>query len=320
MRLVTFHTEYGPRIGAVMSGDEYVLDLHKACEAHHAELGHGKPRVMADALCPTSMVEFLQGGEEAMDLARRLLAEFTSHIGSPRALKEVVERRIVLPRKGLRLAAPVPRPGKIPCLGLNYRDHAAEAGQKIPEVPVIFTKPPDCVIGPGDPILLPRVADQQVDYEIEFAFVMGRRAKDVSEADAPDYVAGYTIFHDVSARDYQLRTSQWFIGKAFDTFGPMGPYLVTRDEVPDPHALDVTLRLNGQVMQKSNTKNLVFGVPQLVAYLSSVMTLEPGDVIATGTPGGVGLYLKPPRYLKSGDVCTLEIARLGTLENPVAAA
>lgn len=320
MRLLTFHTEYGLRLGALMEGDEFVLDLNRACEVHHADLGHGKPRAMADAFCPTSMVEFLRGGDEAMDEARRLLAAFTSHIESPRARKEVTERRIVLPRRHVRLAAPVPRPGKIPCLGLNYRDHAAESAQKVPEVPVIFTKPPDCVIGPGDLILLPRVAPQQVDYEIEFAFVMGRRAKDVPEDRALEYVAGYTIFHDVSARDYQLRTSQWYIGKAFDTFGPMGPYLVTRDEVPDPHALDVTLRLNGKVMQQSNTKNLVFGVPALVAYLSEVMTLEPGDVIATGTPGGVGIYLKPPRYLRPGDVCALEIERLGILENPVAAA
>jgi acylpyruvate hydrolase len=320
MKLVTFHSDSGTRIGALMERQEHVLDLHRACEVRYAEAGHGKPRAMADALCPSSMLEFLQGGDEALRLARELLDEFTDYAGSLRALQDLMERRVLLRRKGLLLAPPVPRPGKIPCLGLNYRDHAAEAGQPLPEVPVIFTKAPGCVIGPGDPILLPKLADQQVDYEIEFAFVIGRRAKDVPEAQGLDYVAGYTILNDVSARDYQLRTSQWHIGKSFDSFGPMGPYLVTRDDVPDPHALHVELRLNGQVMQRSNTRNLVFGVPALVAYLSAVMTLEPGDVIATGTPGGVGIYQKPPRYLKPGDVCTLEIERLGVLENPVAAA
>lgn len=317
MKLVTFHSEYGERLGAVM--DDHVLDLHKACELYYAERGHGKPRVMAQALCPSSMVEFLQGGDEAMELARHLLAEFRDYISTPRVKEDFTERRIIVRRKSLRLGAPLPRPGKILCLGLNYRDHVAEAGQQIPEIPVIFTKAPGCVIGPGDPILLPKVSDQ-VDYEIEFAFVMGRRAKDVPDARALEYVAGYTIFHDVSARDYQLSTSQWYIGKTFDTFGPMGPYLVTRDEVPDPHALDLELRLNGRIMQSSNTRNLVFGVARLVAYLSSVMTLEPGDVIATGTPGGVGIYLKPPRYLQPGDVCALAIEKLGVLENPVAAA
>ncbi len=317
MKLVTFSTEYGDRLGAVM--DDHVLDLHKACELYYAERGHGKPRVMARTLCPPFMAEFLQGGEEALELARTLVSEFPDYISTPRVMKDLAERRIIVRRKGLRLAAPVPRPGKILCLGLNYRDHAEEARQAIPEVPVIFTKPPSCVIGHRDPILLPKISDQ-VDYEIEFAFIMGRRARNVPDARALEYVAGYTIFHDVSARDYQLSTSQWYIGKAFDTFGPMGPYLVTRDEVPDPHALDLELRLNGRIMQSSNTRNLIFGVPRLVAYLSSVMTLEPGDVIATGTPGGVGIYLKPPRYLQPGDVCTLAIEKLGTLENPVAAA
>ena len=317
MKLVTFHTEYGERIGAVMN--DHILDLHKACELYYAEQGHGKPHAMAQALCPPSMVEFLRGGEEAMELARTLVSKFPDYISTPRVMKDLAERRIILRPTGLRLAAPVPRPGKILCLGLNYRDHAQEAGQQLPEVPVIFTKPPDCVIGPGDPILIPKVSDQ-VDYEIELAFVMGRRAKDVPDSRALEYVAGYTIFNDVSARDYQLSTSQWYIGKAFDTFGPMGPYLVTRDEVPDPHALNVELQLNGRAMQSSNTRNLVFGVSRLVAFLSAVMTLEPGDVIATGTPGGIGHFQKPPRYLKPGDVCTLAIEKLGTLENPVAAA
>jgi acylpyruvate hydrolase len=318
MKLVTFYADYGTRIGALLDGAKHVLDLHMACELYYAERGHGKPRAMADALCPPSMVDFLQVGDEALELARSLLADFPTYLSTPRVLRLLQERRVVLPLKGLRLAAPVPRPGKILCLGMNYRDHAAEAGQPVPEVPVIFTKPPSCVIGPGDPILLPKVSSE-VDYEIEFAFVMGRRAKDVPDGKAMDYVAGYTIFHDVSARDYQLCTSQWYIGKAFDTFGPMGPFLITKDEVPDPHALAVELRLNGEVRQKSSTRNLIFGVPRLVAFLSEVMTLEPGDVVATGTPAGVGFGRKPPRWLKPGEEVIVRIAGIGELRNPTVA-
>lgn len=316
MKLVTFRTEYGERVGAILG--DHVLDLNKACESYYRERGHGRPQAIADASCPPRMIEFLQGGEESLGLARTLLAEFGGRTRTRDGLRDLEARRTVLGLEGLRLAAPVPLPGKLLCLGLNYRDHAEEAGQKIPEVPIVFSKQASCVIGPGEPIVLPKVSSQ-VDYEVEFAFVMGKRAKDVDGSRALEYVAGYTIFHDVSARDYQLRTSQWHIGKIFDTFGPMGPYLVTRDEVPDPHALDVELRLNGQVMQKSNTRNLVFGVNALVAFLSAVMTLEPGDVISTGTPGGVGFVLKPPRYLRPGDVCALEIEKLGILENPVVA-
>lgn len=316
MRLVTFRTRYGERLGAAIG--EHVLDLHAACELRYRAQGHGKPAVAAAALCPPSMVEFLQGGEEALDLARGLVDEWKDRVASGPAV-EWLDRGVVLPRAGLSLAAPVPRPGKILCLGLNYRDHAEEAGHKIPEVPIVFSKQLSCVIGPGEPIVLPPVSSQ-VDYEVEFAFVIGRRAKAVTESEALAHVAGYTIFHDVSARDYQLRTSQWHVGKSFDTFGPMGPWLVTRDEVPDPHALAVELRLNGRVMQKSNTRHLIFGVFALVAYLSRVMTLEPGDVVSTGTPGGVGLFMTPPRYLRPGDVCALEIERLGVLENPVVSA
>lgn len=317
MRLVTFQTEYGPRIGTVIN--EHVLDLQLACELHYGERGHGKPHVIAQAFFPASMVDFLQGGDEAINLARTLATEFLDYASTPRVMRDLAERRAVVRLKDLRLAAPIPRPGKILCLGTNYWDHAKEAGQEPPEVPAIFTKSPGCVIGPGDPILLPKVSNQ-VDFEVELAFVIGRRAKDVPDGKALDYVAGYTVFHDVSARDYQLSTSQWHIGKTFDTFGPMGPFLVTRDEVPNPHGLEIELRLNGEVMQKSNTRNLVFGVSRLVAYLSEVMTLEPGDVVSTGTPGGVGMHLNPPRFLRPGDVCSLTIQNLGTLENPVAAA
>jgi 2-keto-4-pentenoate hydratase/2-oxohepta-3-ene-1,7-dioic acid hydratase in catechol pathway len=200
----------------------------------------------------------------------------------------------VLDRSAVKLSAPIPRPGKVICIGLNYRDHAAESNAELPAFPTVFAKYASCIIGPGASIVIPRVTSQ-VDYEGELAVVIGRRARDVAEADALDYVAGYAPFNDVSARDYQMRTSQWTIGKTFDTFGPIGPALVTADEIPDPHALDIRVSIGDDVLQSSNTKHLIFTIPQLIAYLTSVMTLEPGDVIATGTPAGVGAARKPQR-------------------------
>jgi 2-keto-4-pentenoate hydratase/2-oxohepta-3-ene-1,7-dioic acid hydratase in catechol pathway len=216
------------------------------------------------------------------------------------------------------LRAPIPRPGKIICIGLNYRDHAAESNQPIPDYPAVFSKYANSVIGPGEPIVIPRVTEA-VDYEGELAFVIGRRARFVSEQDALDAVAGYMAFNDVSARDFQMRTSQWTIGKTFDTFAPMGPALVTADEIADPHDLDIRVTVSGEVLQSSNTRHLIFSIQELVAYLSQVMTLEPGDVIATGTPSGVGFARTPPRFLRPGDVVEVEIKGLGTLVNPVAA-
>jgi 2-keto-4-pentenoate hydratase/2-oxohepta-3-ene-1,7-dioic acid hydratase in catechol pathway len=203
-------------------------------------------------------------------------------------------------------------------VGLNYRDHAEESKMPIPEVPTIFAKFPTAVIGPGEPIVLPK-ASTQPDYEAEFAFVIGQRGRYVAEKDWRDYVFGYTIVNDVSARDFQMATSQWTMGKTFDTFAPMGPAIVTADEIADPHELDIQLTLNGEVMQQSNTRNLIFRVPRLVAFLSSVFTLEPGDVVSTGTPGGVGFARKPPRYLKPGESVAVRIEGLGELVNPVVA-
>jgi 2-keto-4-pentenoate hydratase/2-oxohepta-3-ene-1,7-dioic acid hydratase in catechol pathway len=224
------------------------------------------------------------------------------------------------PAATARLHAPVPDPSKIVCIGLNYRDHAIEGGKAIPTEPVVFAKFPNALVGHGSPIVLPSIS-QKVDYEAELVVVIGRKAKNVSVDEALQYVAGYTIGHDVSARDWQFRGEerQWTIGKTFDTFGPMGPHLVTADEVPDPHNLPIRLRLNGQVMQNSNTKEFIFPVPVLIAHLSKVMTLEPGDLIFTGTPPGVGSARKPPVWLKEGDDVEVEIEGLGVLRNPVVA-
>jgi 2-keto-4-pentenoate hydratase/2-oxohepta-3-ene-1,7-dioic acid hydratase in catechol pathway len=212
--------------------------------------------------------------------------------------------------------APVPRPGKLICIGLNYRDHAAESNMAIPERPVVFSKFSTAVIAPGEPVVTPETS-QQVDYEAELAVVIGRRAKNVSVSSALDYVLGYTAFNDVSARDFQFADGQWQRGKSCDTFAPMGPTIVTADEIPDPHKLFIKLRLNGKTMQDSNTDQLIFGVPELIAFLSETITLEPGDVIATGTPPGVGFARKPPVFLKHGDEMEVEIEKVGTLNNPV---
>jgi 2-keto-4-pentenoate hydratase/2-oxohepta-3-ene-1,7-dioic acid hydratase in catechol pathway len=219
---------------------------------------------------------------------------------------------------GVKLMAPIPRPPKIICVGLNYRDHAIESNMQIPSIPTIFCKFPTSVIGPGDNIILPKKSAQP-DYEAEFAVVIGKGGRNIAEADWSKHVFGYMNLNDVSARDIQLATSQWVMGKTFDTFCPMGPWLVTADEIADPHKLDIKLTIHGETLQSSNTEHLIFGLPHLVSYLSSVFTLEPGDVISTGTPAGVGFARKPPRYLKAGDEVVVSVAGLGELRNPVIA-
>lgn len=216
------------------------------------------------------------------------------------------------------LLAPIPRPPKVICVGLNYADHARESKLEIPKVPTIFAKFPTAVIGPGAKVVLPK-ASAKPDYEAEFAFVVGQGGRYIPAECWRDHIFGYVNFNDVSARDYQMATTQWMMGKTFDTFAPMGQWIVSADEIADPHSLDIRLTLNGEVMQCSNTRNLIFGIPALVEFLSSVFTLEPGDVIATGTPAGVGFARKPPRYLQPGDEMVVEIQALGELRNPVVA-
>ena len=222
----------------------------------------------------------------------------------------------VAPLDAIRLLAPIPRPPKIICIGLNYRDHAAESKMEIPKVPTVFSKYATAVIGPGESIVLPRLSAKP-DYEAEFAVVIGKGGRYIPGAAWRQHVFGYTIFNDVSARDFQMATSQWMMGKTFDTFAPMGPALVTADEIADPHNLDISLSINGETLQQSNTKNLIFPIPDLIEYLSSVFTLESGDVISTGTPSGVGFARKPPRFLKKGDEVVVRVEGLGELRNPV---
>ena len=219
-------------------------------------------------------------------------------------------------KTSIHLCAPVPRPPKIICIGLNYRDHAEESGMAIPASPIIFSKFTNCAIGAGSPILLPR-ASEQVDYEAELAFIVGRRAKNVKKEDALEYVLGYTNFNDVSARDFQFADGQWQRGKSCDTFAPMGEFIATRDEIKEPHNLQIQFRLNGETLQDSNTNQLIFKIPALIEFLSASITLEVGDVIATGTPPGVGFARKPPVFMKAGDRAEVEIEGLGILSNTV---
>jgi len=213
---------------------------------------------------------------------------------------------------------PIERPGKIICVGLNYRDHAEEQGTALPEAPLLFAKWQNTLIGPGEPIVIPPIVTK-CDYEAELGVVVGQRVRDVSAEDALEVVAGYTCVNDVSARDLQFADGQWTRGKSPDTFCPVGPRLVPRDEIPDPQALGIRAILNGETVQESTTANMVFGVAEVIAYITRTITLEPGDLIATGTPAGVGAFRKPPLFMQPGDEITIEIDGIGSLTNPVAA-
>ena len=211
---------------------------------------------------------------------------------------------------------PIDRPGKIVCVGLNYRDHAEEQGTALPEAPLLFAKWQNTLIGPGDPIVIPPVVTK-CDYEAELGVVIGERIRDVSAENALEAVAGYVCVNDVSARDLQFADGQWTRGKSPDTFCPVGPALVSRDEIPDPQALPIRAILNGATVQESTTANMIFGVADVIAYVTRTITLEPGDLIATGTPAGVGAFRDPPLFMKPGDEITIEIEGVGSLTNPV---
>ena len=245
---------------------------------------------------------------------RRILA--TGRLTDVQRLAAAPPRGARVPRAGTRLGPPIPDASKIVCIGLNYADHAAEQGKPLPETPLLFAKAPTALCGDGDPIVLPDI-EPRVDVEAELAFVVGAPARHVRAAEAYTVVAGYMCFNDVSGRKAQYEDKQWFRGKSFDTFAPCGPYLLTRDELPEPHALDIGSEWDGQGMQASNTRQLVHGVPQLVEYITRTMTLLPGDIVATGTPAGVGVFRDPPMFLRDGQTVTVHVEKLGTLTNPV---
>jgi acylpyruvate hydrolase len=307
MKLVTYSWMGRATLGAVSAGR--VIDLRRAYEAAQLACGNTDELAVAGLRVPGDLMGLLRGGAASMTAARRAL-RFAEERGAAHGTS--------VPLEDVDLLAPVPRPGKVVCVGLNYHSHLAEIGERAPDYPILFHKAATSVVGPGQAIVLPRVS-RQVDYEGELALVIGRRAKYVAESDALAHVAGYTCANDVSAHDLEFRTSQWTSGKMLDTFCPLGPVLLTADEVPDPSALRLRTTLNGRTVQDGRTSDLVFSVPFLVSYVSSLATLEPGDLILTGTPAGIGCNQSPQVFLRPGDVVAVAIDGVGTLTNPVVA-
>ncbi len=320
MKLVTYRLGDEYRVG-VVKGD-WVVDIGRTVEllahrklgiASHPVLRKPAQTVLGAGPQPREMMEVLARGEPwraALDDLLSALAESLAGAEAPRGL--------LTPLKKARLAAPLPRPGKIVCVGRNYAEHARERGSEVPSQPIFFLKSRNAICGPGDTILLPLVSSQ-VDYEAELAVVIGKTGRGIPEERAEEYIAGYTILNDVSARDMQAQDKQWFRGKSCDTFAPTGPWIVTRDEIPDPHNLRISLTLNSETMQDSNTANMVFRIPYLVSHLSQSLTWEPGDILSTGTPEGIGASRTPPVFLEPGDTVSITVAEVGTLTNPVAA-
>lgn len=316
MRLVTFAVAGEERLGAELHGR--IVDLQNAYCTNVLRHCGAAAAARATAELPSDMLAYLRSpaaaraASEAMEFAAQLPGVVWDGLDG--------QSSVLYRPEQVRLLAPVPRPPKVICLGLNYRDHAAESGMPVPQEPILFSKYATAVIGPEAPVRLPPTS-QEVDYEAELVFVIGKGGRALSEADALSHVAGYTCGNDVSARDYQLRRGggQWMVGKTFDTFAPTGPALVTPDEIGDPHQLGIRCLVNGETLQNGNTNQLIFSVPQTVAYLSHVFTLEPGDVIFTGTPPGVGFARKPTVFLKPGDVVEIQIDKIGVLRNPVVA-
>jgi len=283
MRLVTFRHDDRERIGVQL--ESHILDLS---------------RVSAEI--PTDMKAFLSLGESLLAQTHKALA--------------FVKEEWLLAESDVTLLAPIPHPDKILCIGHNYQGHIGIGKTELPEYPNLFSKTVNTITGHNHPIIVPP-ATQQADFEAELMAVIGKRTYRVTEEEAQTCIAGYTIFNDVSARDYQKRTSQWMLGKSFDTFGPMGQALVTPDEIPDPYVLDLELTVNGVPQQQVNTKDMIFSVPYLISYISQVMTLDVGDVIATGTPSKLPEAAEQKRFLQSGDMVEIKIEKLGTLKNIV---
>lgn len=280
MKLVTFSHKVDTRIGAVV-GQEVVDSL-------------------GDSELPQNMIDFLSAGKPALISLRELIDSGISRI----------------PLTETRLKAPIPRPGKYLGIGLNYSEHIQETGREKPEYPLFFNKQTTCVIAAGEAIHRPRVSEK-LDYEGELAIVIGRRCRHVPRERATEVIAGYTIANDVSVRDWQMRSHTWTLGKSFDTHGPLGPWIVTPDEIGDPHNLDLKTWIDGELRQSSNTRHMLFNCFEMIEYLSTVMTLEPGDVITTGTPSGVGVKMEPRGYMKPGQTVKIEIEKIGSLSNPV---
>jgi acylpyruvate hydrolase len=326
MKLVTYEIEEEARVGVVRGENivdvcaafELVTDQDVAQRLMRETYQEGKTDEMeelelAEGVAPADMIELLalDLGTDSLGTIDRVTQWALTQIDTTEFPED-----LVVPLASARLTAPIPRPGKITCIGLNYADHAHEQGIEPPASPIFFVKTVNAICGPGDPIVLPPNSTQ-VDFEAEFAVVIGKGGKNIPKERAMEHVAGYMILNDVSARDMQFGDKQWYRGKSCDTFAPCGPWIVTKDEVSDPSNLRISLTLNGETMQDSNTSNLVFKVPYLISYLSQSVTWDPGDILSTGTPPGVGVFRKPPVFLKPGDIVSITVEGLGTLTNPV---
>jgi len=286
MKLITYTGPEGPKLGAIEANTGHIIDLHAASSGQ----------------LPADMLAFLERGDEAMNLTSEILtrddlAPFSQSFDQA------------------RLLAPILNPSKIMAIGRNYAAHAHEQKMEPPKSPVIFAKYPSAIIGPNGVITWDNALTQKVDFEAELAVIIGKAARNVTEDEALNYVAGYTVCNDVSARDLQFSDKQYTRGKSLNTFCPLGPWLVTRDEIPDPQALRLKAILNGQVMQDATTGDMIFGVAHLIAFMSRAFTLFPGDVITTGTPAGVGVFRDPPIFLKDGDEIVIEVEGIGQLRN-----
>jgi acylpyruvate hydrolase len=309
MKLVSYSWQGYEALGALLN--DRVVDLHRA---HLARLLHARDAdelAVADLRVPTNLFRLLTGGSKSIAAAQEALEFFEHHAANGRA-------GLSHPLSDIRLLPPIGRPGKLVCVGLNYRSHLTEIGESIPRYPILFHKAGTSIVGDGEPIVLPRVSEQ-VDYEGELAVVIGRRGKYIPQDQALTYIAGYTCANDVSAHDLEFRTSQWTSGKMLDTFCPLGPVLLTADEVSDPASLRLKTTLSGRTVQDERLSDMVFSVSYLVHYISSLATLEPGDVILTGTPAGVGCNKQPQVFLHPGDRVCVQIDAIGTLTNPVVA-
>ncbi len=326
MKLVTYESGKELRVGVVEG--EWIVDVWGAVELISKRSVprslEGQPgfkaarrKVLAPGPAPADMIELLERGEgwrKAFGVVTKSLLEVLGPKKAAKAPKG--PKGLISPLRSARLRTPVTRPPKITMVGLNYADHSREQGKEPPKMPIFFAKTINALSGPGDPIIIPPQSTG-VDYEAELTIVIGKAGRRIREEDAYQYVAGYTIMNDVSEREMQHADKQWYRGKSCDTFAPTGPWIVTSDEIPDPHHLRISTTLNGQTMQDSNTSNLIFSVPYLVSYLSRGLTWEVGDLIATGTPPGVGVFRKPPVFMKPGDTVSVTVERIGTLTNPV---
>jgi acylpyruvate hydrolase len=307
MKLVSYSCRGYAGLGAL--SDDWVVDLHRAHRARLRDSCDPDELAVADLRVPSDLLGLLRGGATSMTAAREALRFFENQEGNRPG-----DCSFHLPN--VKLLPPVGRPGKLVCVGLNYRSHLAEISEAVPRYPILFHKPATSVVGDGEPIVLPRVSEQ-VDYEGELAVVIGLRGKYISQEKALTHVAGYCCANDVSAHDIEFRTSQWTSGKMLDTFCPLGPVLLTADEVADPGSLRLRTTLNGKTVQDERVSDMVFSVPFLVSYISSLATLEPGDLILTGTPAGIGCNRDPQVFLRPGDRVSVQIDGIGRLTNPV---